>query len=304
MKKIIIFGNKQITINCLKLLKKNPNANLIAVVGCETSEDLKIGNPSVREYCLNNNIQYYHPEKLDASFLSIIKNLKPDICFSLFYRDLFSKELLSLAKDGFINIHPSLLPKYRGPVPYLWTLLNNEKITGVTMHYIDERVDSGDVISQIKYNIPNQITGFKLGSKLMDLGFKMFKQQLPLILKNVNKRKKQNENQATYYGKYHPGLRKINWYHSSDTIIRQIQAFTKPFSGAISVVNNKEIIIWNAKIKKISNQILQGPGRIIKLQNNKFIVSTVDGFIEVEDFEILNHAINSLKIGERFDLYI
>ena len=103
----------------------------MAVVGCESKQDELFGYPSVEEYCQKNGISYYNPNGLDNQFLELIKNLKPDLCFSLYYRNIFSPSYISIPPMGFINIHPSLLPKYRGPIPTFWALLNNEKKTDI-----------------------------------------------------------------------------------------------------------------------------------------------------------------------------
>lgn len=307
MKKIVIFGGQQITINCIEILKRNRQAKVIAVVGCEKLEDRIYGYPSIKNYCQKNNLLFFQPNKLDDNFLKLFQNWNPDLAFSLYYRYIFQKRYLSVPTMGFINIHPSLLPKYRGQVPSLWALLNNTEVTGVTLHYIDEGIDTGDIIEQITYKIPGSITGFELNNKLMHLGAKLFQRYLSQILYGQNRRIKQDHSKATYYGPYHPAMRKINWFLPTEGILCQIRAFTKPYAGAVTSILNRKTILWKASPVKLSNRNLGGPAKIIKVLPNKFIVSTVDGFILVDSFEIPEltekNYMDFIRAEKRFDLF-
>lgn len=307
MKKIIVFGNQQIAIDCIKILTNTRDTNLLAVVGCERERDSVFGYPSLKKFCQENNIVYYNPEKLNSQFLEIIKGLKPDICFSIYYRNIFSPDYISVPSMGFINIHPSLLPKYRGSVPTFWAFLNNEKEIGTTMHYVNSGIDSGDIIAQIDCEIPKEITGYELNDLLIEKGVELFSKQLPLILKNENKRIKQNHVNATYFGPFSQKLRTINWYLSVEEINRQIQALTKPYSGAKASIIDKDILFWKAQVIEYSKEKLSGPGKIIKVQNDEFIVSGVDGFLMIKDFEILETSKSNkdkyIKIGNSFNLF-
>lgn len=307
MIKIIIFGNQQISIECIKILTKIKDVELLAVVGCESQQDSLFGYPSVKEYCQKSGISYYNPTKLDNQFLELIRNLKPDLCFSIYYRNIFSQEYILVPPMGFINVHPSLLPKYRGPVPTLWAILNDEKKVGVTLHYIDSGIDTGDIIAQIGCEIPKEITGYELNNLLMGKGIELFRQQLPLILKNENRRVKQNHVSATYFGPFSQKLRIINWYLPVEEISRQIQALTSPYSGAKASIADKEILFWKTQIVEYSKEKLSGPGKIIKVEGDEFVVSGIDGFLMIKDFEILDSSKSDkdkyIKIGNSFNLF-
>lgn len=302
MKKIIVFGNQQIAIDCIKILASTKDVNLLAVVGCERERDGRFGYPSLKKFCQENNIIYYNPEKLDNQFLEIIKELDPDICFSVYYRNIFSPDYISIPPMGFVNIHPSLLPKYRGSVPTFWALLNNEKEIGVTMHYIDRGIDSGDIIVQTKHKIPENITGFELNNIMVREGLTLFRKQLPLILMGKNKRVKQNEASATYFGPFSKKLRVINWLSPIEQIKRKVQALTKPYSGAKSFILDEELIIWEVEILKAYKKNLFDLGKITEVRNNGFVVSGVDGFLLIKDFELSNSQNISkyIKIGNSF----
>src|SRR5258708_2774481 len=146
--KVLIFGNHTIARECTEILRKRNDVEIIGFVGCDTDLDKTLGYPSLKKYCNQKNIPYIHADDLNFSIDSLTKNQEIDFCFSFYYRKVFDTKTLSMAKNGFINIHPSLLPKYRGPIPSMWAILNGEKITGTTMHYIDKGIDTGNIIAQ------------------------------------------------------------------------------------------------------------------------------------------------------------
>lgn len=306
MKKVVIFGNQQIAIDCLNILKKRNDVWIAAVVGCEKVEDYDFGYPSLRQFSIRNNLTYYNLQRLDGNFLKIFKKLKPDLCFSFFYRKIFKPDFLSIPPMGFINIHPSLLPKYRGPVPTLWALLNDEAEVGVTLHYIDSGIDTGDIIAQSRIKSLRLTSGYKLLKKLMKEGTLLFKRELSSILAGTNTRVKQNHHQASSFGQFHEKLRIIEWRQPINKVLRRIQAFTKPYIGARSYIQNQEIIIWKARLTKLSRKRLSEPGKIIKVKGAQFIVSGVDGFLLVIEYTLpktLDRDIGKyIKPGNKFDL--
>ena len=308
MKKIIVFGNQQIALDCIKILINIKDVNLLAVVGCKTKQDISVGYPSIKEYCARNNILYYNPEKLDENFLKVIKILKPDLCFSIFSKKYFSQNYLSMPPMGFINVHASLLPKYRGPTPVIWALVNNEDKVGITLHYLDKEIDTGDIIGQSEIKVPKNISGYDLKPIITKKGVQLFKRELPLILKGTNKRVKQNHANATYYGQYSSELKIINWFLPVKNISRQVQALTKPYDGTKAFILDKELLIWKAKVIRYSKKKLSGPGKIIKVYTDgKFIVSGVDGHLLIEDYQWLSALENEpskyIKVGNKFKLY-
>jgi methionyl-tRNA formyltransferase len=306
MKRIVIFGNQEISINCTSWLQKQRNVQVIAFVGCEKPLDKKFGYPSTRIFCKQKNIEYFDPPKLDDAFYTIYKRWKPDLCLSIYFRNIFPKKYISVPSLGFVNIHPSLLPKYRGSMPTLWALLNEEKTMGITMHYINQGIDTGDIISQKIYKVSPHTTGYQLHTALMVVGFQLFKETFPRILSKTAPRRKQHHTEATYYSMYHEKLREIDWYNSSNRILSRIYALTKPYAGAITHTDDKNIIVWKAKISNLSKKNLRGPGKIVKVfGDGSFIVSTIDGFLRITDYSILDGAHRILpkriRIGSMLD---
>lgn len=297
--RIVVFGNQEICIESLELLRKY-DAEIALVVGCETEADMKFGYHSVSEYCKTHDIPFEQPEVLDEEFTKRIESLKPDICFSFYFRKVFKKDLIDIPPMGFINLHPSHLPQYRGPAPTMWALLNGEQKTGVTLHYIDYGVDTGDIIGQRSYEIPSDITGFALNDQGMKEGFLLIQDEMPKILNKTNDRTIQTDIGASYYGQFKSVVSHINWLQKSRDIYNQVRVLTKPYAGARAKIKDQEVIIWRVAldVKPLHNAF--GPGRIMDLSaDGSFMVSTVNGYLRVLDYEGDKELIVP---GERFTI--
>ncbi len=286
MKNVIVFGNQKIAIDCIKTLQNSKEVNLLCIVGSENESDRVFGYSSISDYCRKKNLKYYNAEEFDSSIIKSLRKLNPSFCFSFYHRKIFKKEYIDIPSEGFINIHPSLLPKYRGPVPSMWALLNGDFLTGVTIHYIDEGIDSGDIIAQERVKIDSSISGFELHNKLMEEGIKLFKKILPVIISGKVKRRKQKHKDATYYGSFKPSIQYIDWYTQAKDIYNKVRTFKRPYLGARGVINGEEIVIWSVENIPFLKRGLSGPGKIVRVNNDEtFIVSTVDGYLLIKEYE-------------------
>ena len=287
MKKIIFFGNQKALIDCIEYSIKQKDVKISLVVGCENENDVKDGNPSIERYCKVNNIPFVNQEEIDDDFLNLVSEISPDVCFSILYRKIFKENLISIPRNGFINIHPSLLPKYRGPIPRVWAMLSGEEVLGTTIHYIDKGIDTGDIIDQKSVKIDENITGHQLNTILNDLGVDLFKKNFKSIISGKAERKVQNHSEASYYGAFNQKIRHIDWFEPTKIILRRINLMTKPYSGAIAVLDNDEnMIIWKAEKYNFDKSKLNGPGKVFNLNDSSFCVTTIDGAIKVTDYSI------------------
>lgn len=296
-KKIVIFGCQQIAVDCIRDILKM-GISIAAVVTYELPTDKVYGYASVYDIAQKNNITIYEPEKLNKNFINTIKKIKPDLILSIYYRKIFPKELIKIPTLGCVNIHPGLLPYYRGPIPTFWAVLNGEKKCGVTLHYIDEGIDTGPIINQEKIIIKDNHTGFTLNNEVMMVGRKLLIKNLPAILNKKVKTKPQKRNVGSYYGKFHNSLRLINWYKKNSDIYNQIRVMTKPYMGCLTIILDKDMIVWRAKLIQNKNHTIITPGKILKVYNNgNFLVSTSNGCIKITDYEILkSHCDNNYYI--------
>ena len=298
--KVIVFGCQQIALDFIKYLHKRDDVELQLVFTYELPMDSIYGYSSVIDYCKKNAIK--HSNDFGMKVINKIKDSNPDIIFSVYYRKILSKEILNIPRLGCINIHPSLLPFYRGPAPTAWALLNNEKEVGLTIHYMDEGIDTGDVLVQKKVPVDPDETGFELYDKCMREGAELLISNFDNLI-NQNIIGKPQIGRGSYYGKF-VGKPIINWKDSCQKIINQIRASARPYNVCETIILNKYLYINRAVIIDLDLP-LQGPGKIVEVHNDsKIVVSCVDGYILVQEYEIFpiindNDRHYYLKIGNK-----
>ena len=169
--KILFMGTAEFGIPTLKVL--NDNYNLDAIItnyDKPSGRGLKIKFSAVKKFAISNNIKYFQPKNLkDQSFIDKIKSINPDIIVVVAFR-MIPKSIWQIPKYGTINLHASLLPNYRGSAPINWAIINNENFTGVTTFFIDDKIDTGDILLQEKIKLDKKINAGELHDKLKVIG--------------------------------------------------------------------------------------------------------------------------------------
>lgn len=185
----------------------------------------------------------------DSKTLAAIQNVKPDIIFAIGGMQIISKDVLTIPTQGTINIHPALLPKYRGRFSTAHAIFNGEKKTGVTLHWMDEGIDSGPIILQKSFPIGEEDTAKTVYDNFTVVGTKLFREFLAMLLKDEPiESTPQNESEATYYPKGLPGGGEVDWLWDGEKIKRFIRAMTfEPFPPARFTIGNKKMVIVDEK---------------------------------------------------------
>ena len=243
----------------------------------------------VHTLSLEYNIPVYHPKNL-ASFESTneIKKLKPDLVVIMGYGLLLPKSILQIPHYGCINIHASLLPKWRGAAPIEHAILNGDEITGVSIFLLEEKLDAGPIIATQEININKNINKGNLTSELNILGTLLLINTLPDLLDKKISLQKQDETYATYAKKITPELRRINFNHEVNTVYNQIRAFA-PKPSAWFTVNNERFNIIKCLMKTCEAET----STII---NRQFHIGCKNGIIIPEIIQ--REGKKSMKIGE------
>ena len=196
--KVIFMGTPEFAVPILKMLNENTT-----VVGVVTQPDKLVGRKKeltyspIKKYALENNLKVIQPEKIKENIEEIL-NINCDIIITCAYGQILPTKILEYPKLGCINVHASLLPKYRGGAPIHWCLINGEEKTGITIMYMDKGMDSGDIIKQEEYLIKDDDTVSTLHDKLSEIGSRLLLDTLPSIINKTNKRIKQDESLVTY----------------------------------------------------------------------------------------------------------
>lgn len=273
---IVYMGTPEFSVLPLKKLNEKYNVTMVV-----TQSDKKVGRKKelkyskVKEFALDNNIKVFQPVKIREDYKEILDE-KPDIIITCAYGQIIPKELLDYPKYGCINIHASLLPKLRGGAPIHKAIINGYEKTGVTIMYMDEKMDSGDIIYQEEIKIEDSFDAGTLFDKLSILGSDMIMKVLPSIINGTNKRIKQNEEEVTYAFNITREEEKINFNDKAKNVYNLIRGLY-PFPISYAILDEKKVKIHKAKIgtsKKSGN-----PGDIINIYNDSIGVKTSDGEI-------------------------
>ncbi|MEJ2689418.1 MAG: bifunctional UDP-4-amino-4-deoxy-L-arabinose formyltransferase/UDP-glucuronic acid oxidase ArnA [Deltaproteobacteria bacterium] len=251
---------------------------IVAVFTHEDDPNEKIWFESVAELAAANELPVYAPEDINHPlWVERIKEMEPDILFSFYYRNMVGRTILEIPPAGGINLHGSLLPRYRGRCPVNWVLVNGEKETGVTLHYMTPRPDDGDIVGQGRVAIDDSDTALSLHKKLAGAAADLLDDLLPKILENRAERIPQDHTKASYFGGRGPADGEIDWSKNPEVVGNLVRAVTRPYPGAFSHLGNRKCLFWQvttvAKTKKAA------PGTV--LATDPLTIACGDGAVEV-----------------------
>ena len=307
--RIVFMGTPSFAVPILEeVIKKY---NVVMVVSQPDREKDRKGNiiySPCKQLALDNNIEVFQPIKIKDEYQKIL-DIKPDIIITAAYGQIIPSIILDYPKYGCINVHGSLLPKLRGGAPVHHAIINGDKVAGVTIMYMDKKMDSGDIISQASTDIGDDTTLDELYSRLSYMGRDLLMDTLPSIFNGTNKRIKQNEEEVTYGLNITKEEEKINFNNSINDIHNRIRGLSS-IPGAYAILNGKRMKIY----KSIKTNILSNDkaGVIVKIDSDGIYVTTNDYIIRLIDIKLegkkrclVKDFINGIKkedyIGEVFE---
>jgi len=279
--RIIVFGYHDIGVACLEELL-DQGANVVAVVTHRDDPNETIWFGSVAELSTAHGIPVHTPEDPNIpAFVEEIQRLQPDLIFSFYYRRLLAPAILTIPRLGAINLHGSLLPKYRGRAPINWVLVRGEAVTGVTLHYMDRGADHGDIIAQRAVPIEIEDTALTLSRKLTAAARALVGEMYPLIARGRAPRTAQDHTAATKFGRRTPADGLIDWSQSAWQIYNLIRAVARPFPGAFTFWQGRRVYVWSAR-PPLTRSSPQPPGTVLGTgAGGTLEVATGDGILEV-----------------------
>lgn len=227
------------------------------IIGVVTNPDkpkgrgMKMVASPVKEYALEKGLKIYQPEKVrkNTEFIEEIKGLNPDVICVVAYGKILPKEILEIPKLGCINVHGSLLPKYRGAAPIQWAVLNGDEVTGITTMYMDEGMDTGDMILKQEVEIGEDETTGELWDRLSKIGGELLVKTLKEIEKGIAPRQKQGE-EFTLAPMLSKDMAKIDWNKKTAQEIKNLVRGLNPIMGAYTFLNGKKIKFWKVDLAK------------------------------------------------------
>lgn len=277
MLKIVFMGTPDFSVPILeRLITEN-----YSIVGVVTQPDRPVGRrrtltpPPVKVAAEQHNLKVIQPEKIsEQASIAEILSLGADIIITAAYGQILPKELLTAPRLGCINVHASLLPKLRGGAPIHYAIIEGKKMTGVTIMYMVEKLDAGDILTQVEVPISETDHVGSLHDKLSKAGANLLAETLPKLVDNNIKPQQQNEAEATFAYNIKREQEKIDWSKPGQEVYNHIRGL-HPWPVAYTTIQAETLKIWwGKKVSFDNNSAL--PGTILKIEEDGFIVKTGD----------------------------
>jgi methionyl-tRNA formyltransferase len=233
----------------------------------------------VRDLAFQHHLPVYQPrDPNDPAFVEVVRRLAPDFLFSCYYRLMLKRPLLKIPRLGALNLHGSLLPRYRGRNPVNWVLIHGETETGVTLHYMEEKPDRGDIVAQKRVAITPEDTALTLFARLTPLAAELIKETYPLLRLGQAPRHPQDHSLASYFGGRRPEDGLIDWRQGAVEIYNLMRAVTHPFPGAFTFFQGRKLYIWGGRALAASTPPPPSPGLVLaRVPGEGLLVCTGDG---------------------------
>ena len=313
MTKIVFMGTPAFSAPILRMLDEE-GYEILAVV---TQPDRPVGRkkiltpPPVKEEAVRLGLPVIQPEKLRGSKeLQEIIALGADLVVTAAFGQILPKELLDAPRLGCINVHASMLPKYRGGAPIHQAIIDGEKTTGVTIMYMAEKLDAGDIISQREIAIEDTDHTGGMFDKLSHVGRELLKDTLPSIIDGTNERIVQDESKVTFASNISREQERIDWTKDARTIYNQVRGL-HPWPVAYTTFEDANFKIWWAQVGETTNN--SAPGEVVAIHKDSFEIATGEGgSLQVLDcqpagkkrmtaIDYLRGTGSKLQIGDRFE---
>lgn len=285
--RIVFMGTPDFAAETLKVLIDAKEHQVVAVV---TQPDKPKGRKNilqkspVKELALFHNIPVYQPNRVKTEeFVNILKEINPDVIVVVAFGQILSKEILDLPKYGCINVHASLLPKYRGAAPIQWAIIDGEKETGVTVMQMDVGLDTGDMIKKAVVPIEEKETGESLFEKLSKLGGPLVLEVLEEFEAGTAVFEKQDDSLSNYAKMLDKKTGEINWHESAEKLERLIRGLNS-WPSAYTTLDGKTLKIWKADV--LDSEMEGVCGRIVSVQKDCFFVKTGNGILVVREVQL------------------
>lgn len=283
--KIIFMGTPDFSVGTLEALIKAGHEILLAV----SQPDKPRGRgksmqfPPVKEAALEHGIEVYQPRRIrDLECVEYLKSYQPDIIVVVAFGQILPKEILELPKYGCVNVHASLLPKYRGAAPIQWAVINGEAVTGVTTMRMDEGLDTGDMILKEEVVLEKEETGGSLFERLAQTGAELCVKTLAEIEAGRAVYTPQDHGAATHTAMIKKQLGEIDWNKPAEELERLIRGLN-PWPSAYTSLNGKTLKIWKASV--LEKETGKNPGTL-EADKKTIAVQTGRGMLQLEEIQL------------------
>ena len=248
MTRAVVFANSTVGARCLAVLLAREVE--VPLVVTHTADPNEGAFDSVEASAREAGLDVAIPDDPNASaFVERVKRLEPDFLFSFYYRQLLGRELLQLPRRGALNMHGSLLPKYRGRVPVNWAVIRGERETGATLHYMTERPDAGDIVDRQAVPILPDDTAFEVMSKVAVAAEIVLQRALPALIRGDAPRKPQDPAEASYFGRRTHDDGRIDWRMPAKAVHDLVRGVAPPYPGAFTLLDGRKLRILRTRME-------------------------------------------------------
>ncbi len=280
--RILLIAHHNLGSGCLQYLHEG-GQNVVGVIAHHEEPGPLCWYASVEELARQLKVDLLTPETLcgNSEALDWVRQRQPDIIYSLYTRFIILREILDIPRLGTYNVHPSFLPRYRGCFSLVWAIIQGETETGITVHCVDEGIDTGDIVAQRVLPIRSDDTGRVLYERATDVAFNLFCETHPkLVFGNVQP-VPQNHTQATYYSRQLPFGGLIDWHQPPQRIYDFVRAIRfDPFPAAHTFLNDDRVEIL--AVTPLSGKANAEPGTVVSWDAGRIIVAATDGCVQID----------------------
>ena len=285
--KVIFMGTPDFSVSTLEALAEAGHEVVLAVTQPDKPKGRggKMQYTPVKEAALARDIPVYQPKKIrEPECIEELKKYNADIMVVIAFGQILPKEILQMTPYGCINVHASLLPKYRGAAPIQWAVIDGEKVSGVTTMQMNEGLDTGDMILKTEIPLDPKETGGSLHDKLAEAGAKLCVETLKAIEDHTATFEKQGESPTEYARMLDKKLGNIDWNTSAVRIERLVRGLNS-WPSAYTHWDKKVVKIWRAKAEA-DGTVKAEPGTVLSVEKDSFTVQTGDGVLRVLELQI------------------
>ena len=240
--------------------------------------------PPVKEVAVRENIPVYQPRRVrDPEFIKILKEIDPDVIVVVAFGQIIPQEIIDLPKYGCINVHGSILPKYRGAAPIQWAVIDGEKESGVTTMQMDAGLDTGDMLLKTIIPLEKEETGGSLFEKLSTAGAKLLIETLEKLEEGSIVPEKQGESPTPYAKMLTKEMGDLDWKKDA-VLLEQLIRGLNPWPSAYTHLNGKTLKIWSAEVEE--RETKEKPGTVVEVNKKELKVQTGKGILSLKEVQI------------------
>ena len=283
--KVVFMGTPEFAVPTLQaLIDHHQVAAVVTQPDRQRGRGKKVQFSPVKEKAAEYKIPVLQPEKArDEEFIQELETIAPDVIVVVGYGQILPERILNLPKYGCINVHGSLLPKYRGAAPIQWAVLNGEEKTGITTMYMEKGLDTGDMIDKAEVVLDPKETAGSLHDKLMNLGADLLLETLDKLEKGTIVRTKQDDSQSCYAKMLSKEMGRMDFSRSAKELEQWIRGMN-PWPSAYTTMNGKTLKIWDADVVSYEGSV--EPGTVVKVTKDTIIVAAGEGALALKEIQL------------------